>query len=107
MANKHDDLTDRTWFFVPQEDPDHPGFFWSNELKGIWSGLKVIAIDHVVFYLAPLTCVDMTGAIKVALAVVPGCTKIDTFAGDVPDTKYRLRDGKWEAFLPRYRGGNE
>lgn len=34
MANKHDDLKDKNWFFVPQEDPDHSGFFWSNEETG-------------------------------------------------------------------------
>ena len=40
-------------------------------------------------------CVDMGGAIAFATRIAPEVTDIHTFSGNMGDSRYALRNGKW------------
>ena len=42
-------------------------------------------------------CVDMTGVIEVVTSIDPNVKIIQTFSGALPDTRYALIDGSWNA----------
>lgn len=54
---------------------------------------------EVEIHLADGDCVDMSGAIELAMLVMPHVKRIQTYSGAAPDTKYWRNDiGRWEAF---------
>ena len=49
------------------------------------------------------SCTDMAGCIRVFERIDPEVQRIDTYAGEVPDTVYRRHSqkfGGWRAYLP-------
>lgn len=78
---------------------------WNEGLKCYWYGLLVHEPDHVVLLLKPDNSTDMTGALKVALAVMPEATQVTAAAaaGGQVDVTYQLIEGNWEALNPPQR----
>lgn len=75
---------------------------WNEDLKCYWYGLLVHAPGHVVLLIKPDNNTDMTGALRVALAVMPEATQVTAVAaadGQV-DVTYQLIEGNWEALNP-------
>lgn len=64
-----------------------------------YEGWRVLGADKIGLYMPEGDCCDMTGAIRIATILMPGVSQIDTFSGDVPDTRYRLEHGRWVAYM--------
>jgi hypothetical protein len=75
---------------------------WNENLKCYWYGLLVHAPCHVVLLIKPDNSVDMTGALRVALAVMPEANEVTAVAaaGGQVDVAYRLIGGDWKALNP-------
>jgi hypothetical protein len=74
---------------------------YSSALKCGWSAWRVLDDGELALDMQPDGCCDMSGAIRVAQAIMPAVFRIVTFAGDVQDTEYRLWQGKWSAYAPQ------
>ncbi len=46
------------------------------------------------------SCTDMTGCVNTVKKLDPRVQEIRTYAGDKPDTAYRLIEGEWRAVRP-------
>ena len=54
------------------------------------------------------SCCNMTTVIDIFIGIDPECVLIETFqAGGIPDTIYRRRHGKWQAFEPPHTPGRQ
>ena len=51
-------------------------------------------------YMADHCCCDMSGCIDIFEEIDPAVQRINTFAGEAPDTIYQRIDGRWQSFLP-------
>ena len=74
---------------------------YSTRLQCGWSAWRVLDEGELALDMQPDGCCDMSGAIRIAEAMMPGVWRIVTFAGDVPDTEYRNWKGKWAAYTPK------
>ena len=71
------------------------------ELKCEVSRIEIIpAMRLVRFWLPALNCTDMGGAIRVATRHCPAVSRIETFAGNEPDTVYMKSGDAWQAASP-------
>jgi hypothetical protein len=65
--------------------------------------VKRIEYDFTAFagrlYMDDRCCCDMSDCIAFFKNIDPNVIYISTMAGDEQDTRYRLIDGKWQAFL--------
>ena len=75
---------------------------WNDDLRCHLKAIGLPDSDKVVLYLAGDNCCDMNGAIALARSILPRVARIETFAGDEPDTFYvRSNRGKWKALCPQ------
>ena len=74
---------------------------YSSALQCEWSAWRVLEHGQLALDMEDGECCDMNGAVCMAEAIMPGVFRIVTFAGDVPDTEYRLWQGKWGAYTPQ------
>ena len=79
----------------------HQKFTYSDALQCEWSAWRVLDDGVLALDLGDGECYHMDTAIRMAEAIMPGVCRIVTFAGDVPDTEYRLWQGKWSAYMPQ------
>ena len=70
---------------------------FSIQLQCSFLAWRVIAEGELALDMPAHNCCDMSGAIDIAERIMPGIRRIATFAGGVPDTEYRVYQGKWEA----------
>lgn len=75
---------------------------WNEDLMCNWFGLLVPAPGHVVLLIKPLNSTDMSGAVKVATAVMPDVKQIVVAVGGTGevDVAYFLSNGEWSAGDP-------
>ena len=79
---------------------------YSSALQCEWSAWRVLEHGQLALDMEDGECCDMNGAVCMAEAIMPGVFRIVTFAGDVPDTEYRLWQGKWSAYTPQPPNAN-
>lgn len=68
---------------------------WSEELRCNWWGWVVLAEGQLALGLDDRHCCDMTAAIRIAEAVMPGVWRIKTFSGQKAGTEYQKVGGEW------------
>lgn len=75
---------------------------WNVDLMCNWFGVLVPAPGQVVLLIKPLNSTDMSGAIKVATAVMPEVKQIVVAVGGTGevDVTYSLSNGEWSAGNP-------
>jgi hypothetical protein len=73
-----------------------------------WLSWRVIDEFAMRLDIPPLASTDMTGCLEVATFLMPDVTRIEVYAGGIPDILYKLTatdDGsKWEAVSVRPLG---
>jgi len=73
----------------------------SHDLQCQWSSWRVVSPTRIALHMPEDNCCDMSGAIRLAQILLPGCRRIDTYAGDKRDTVYTLNDYGWyDTFWP-------
>jgi len=70
---------------------------WDSRLQCHFIGWQAIAPGELALYLPLHNVCDMTGAIKVAMDIMPSVWRIVTFQDKKQDTEYRNVSGKWAA----------
>lgn len=76
---------------------------WNEDLKCFWRAIHVKGKNHIRIDLLSGNCTDMGGAIRLAKAVMPEVTRIDTYAGITESTYYVLgENGKWVSNAPQW-----
>ncbi|WHZ20480.1 MAG: hypothetical protein OJF55_002629 [Rhodanobacteraceae bacterium] len=81
----------------------HPPEAWSRALGTGFCGWRVLDDTTLALDLPAHCACNMTGAIRVAQAILPGVKTVQTFAGGVPDTRYEkpsARAQTWHAIPP-------
>ena len=73
---------------------------FNDDLQCYLKGMTLSAHGEVILWLGENSATDMVGAIRLATRVFPWCEVIRTMTGNVPDTLYARRNGKWFAFYP-------
>lgn len=71
---------------------------FSDDLKCFWRSIEVAGENRIRIHLQEGNCTDMSGAIKVATALMPDVTHIYTYSGAGLDSVYVKDNGrKWVA----------
>ena len=107
-----DNLSGQAWTGNPDNGQDNPpplgglsGVSQSGEFReDLGTAVVALVYDFTtrtgVLVLPELCCTDMGGAIALFETIDPGVTRIETVAGETPDTTYTRRGGDWLAALP-------
>lgn len=74
---------------------------WHEDLQCFAHGARYWPATGLVrLYLGSNSCTDMTGALFSVLTGGRDVRRVETFAGNKPDTIYLCDDGEWKAYLP-------
>lgn len=73
---------------------------YSDKLQCEWRSWRVVGPLSVAIDCPEGNFPDMTAAISVAEAILPGVREIHTFCDGVADTMYSCVGGRWQALTP-------
>ena len=68
---------------------------YSSKLRCSFHGWRVLADGEIALDMPAGMCCDMTGAIEIALQIMPSVFRIETLAGGHSDMQYYCVGGKW------------
>jgi hypothetical protein len=75
--------------------------YWNEQIQCVILGVNLDLRKRIVtLMLSDTGCTDMQGAIDYARSFMPKVTRIETIAGDTPDTTYILRAKGWISVTP-------